>query len=477
MPAHENNTNETQPLLFSNSDDHGDHSVGSDEDAGIFDSPFGESHRHGFSPRNFLHVTWRSSCTASKYVNILWPFVLLAIIVKLVVPDKGLWVFGLSYVAMIPAANLVGFAGQELARKMRNKVAGVLVETTAGGVVEVVLFLVLVSEHRGGGEEGGEGNLVPVIQAAILGSILTNLLLCLGLCFFFGGLREATQDFHAAVSEVGNGILLVAGFGLLIPSVFYSALKGETQPSLVQSVRGVVVQTARFTREQLMKDVQRISLATSVILIVSFVVYIWFNARSQHSIFDEVLEADEHRDADIEQDMAKSKYTGTECTVALVVSLTLVTLFAFFLVGEIEELVKAGVPDAFLGLIMLPLVEKAAEHLTAIDEAWDGQMNFALYHCLGPSVQTALLNGPLTVVFAWAVGKRDMDLNFEIFQIVLLLLAIIVIGQFLRDGQSNYLEGFLLVTVYVIIAIASWNYPDPDVATSNGLENFVLGGH
>lgn len=72
--------------------------------------------------------------------------------------------------------------------------------------------------------------------------------------------------------------------------------------------------------------------------------------------------------------MSKEKLTFTECVVALVLSLTFVTFLAIFLVEQIEEVVESGVPDQFLGLIILPLVEKAAEHLTAIDEAWDGQM-------------------------------------------------------------------------------------------------------
>jgi Ca2+/H+ antiporter len=102
--------------------------------------------------------------------------------------------------------------------------------------------------------------------------------------------------------------------------------------------------------------------------------FIWYNARSQHSIFDEVLEADEHADLDRRDDLAKPKFTFTECIVALVLSLAIVTLLAVFLVERIEDVVEAGIPDQFLGLIMLPLVEKAAEHLTAIDEAWDGQI-------------------------------------------------------------------------------------------------------
>lgn len=88
----------------------------------------------------------------------------------------------------------------------------------------------------------------------------------------------------------------------------------------------------------------------------------------------------------------------------------------------------------------------------------DNQINFALFHCLGPSIQTALLNAPLVVIVGWGLGK-DMDLNFEIFMIVLLVLSILVVGNFLRDGKSNYLEGALCVLVYVIIAVTTWYYP------------------
>jgi hypothetical protein len=113
---------------------------------------------------------------------------------------------------------------------------------------------------------------------------------------------------------------------------------------------------------------------------------------------------------------------------------------------------------------MLPLVEKAAEHLTAIDEAWDGQINFALFHCIGPSIQTALFNAPLVVLVGWVMGK-DMDLNFEIFMIVLLVLAIVVVGNFLRDGESNYLEGAMLIVSFV---------PDTTVHTYSEYRTLLL---
>ena len=104
----------------------------------------GESGRNGFHPLHFLRIIWRSSSIVSSYVNILWPVVPAALTVRYVRPDWHLTIFILSYIAMVPCANLVGFAGQELARKVAH-VYGVLIETTFGSIVEVILFLVLLT--------------------------------------------------------------------------------------------------------------------------------------------------------------------------------------------------------------------------------------------------------------------------------------------------------------------------------------------
>lgn len=130
---------------------------------------------------------------------------------------------------MVPSANLIGFAGQELARKL-PKVIGVLLETTLGSVVELILFMTLIVKHHQSlkyedvnlGERPPEVP-ITVIRAAILGSILANLLLCLGLCFIAGGIRHSEQVFHEAVSEVGSNLLLVAGckFSPVIPVAFF----------------------------------------------------------------------------------------------------------------------------------------------------------------------------------------------------------------------------------------------------------------
>lgn len=98
--------------------------------------------------------------------------------------------------------------------------------------------------------------------------------------------------------------------------------------------------------------------------------YLWFNLRSHHSIFDEVLELDERLDEDRHKELVRAKLTMIECIIALAIALTFVCMSAVFLVDEIPHIVKRGVSDNFMGLILVPLVEKAAEHLTAVDEAW-----------------------------------------------------------------------------------------------------------
>ena len=132
-----------------------------------------------------------------------------------------------------------------------NEHPGVILETFLGGVVEIVLFMVLL--HNNNNETD---NLIPVIRSAILGSVLANLLLCLGACFFFGGIGRNEQDFDPAISEVANGLLLVAGFGLLIPAAFFTSLSGRTDALVLK------------------EKVITISRVTSVILLIAFLVYV-----------------------------------------------------------------------------------------------------------------------------------------------------------------------------------------------------------
>lgn len=230
----------------------------------------------------------------------------------------------------------------------------------------------------------------------------------------------------------------------------------------VPTIFGQGVSNYNLSAAELDDRTLNISRIISILLLLSYFVFIFFQTRTHHGIYTAVLEYDEARDHDAHKDARKARLTMTECIIALVISITLVALIAIILVLQIHHVIEiSNVSDPFMGLILVPLVEKFAEHLTAIDEAWDNSMNFAISHILGATLQTALFNAPLTVIVAWGQGKH-MDLNFDVFNLIMLMLSILTVGRFLQDQKSNYLEGWLMVTLYVAIAVSAWYYPNPD---------------
>ncbi|KAK1574101.1 uncharacterized protein LY79DRAFT_673141 [Colletotrichum navitas] len=225
-------------------------------------------------------------------------------------------------------------------------------KTTFGSIVEIILFVVLVSQHDSSSsvENGDYGNLIPIIQAAIFGSILTNLLLCLGLCFFVGGIRHASQNFALLFPRSVQAFFWLPPLDFTSPVPFIRPVKSETVPELP----GLLAMHEKFTDGTLQTDVLHISRATSIALIIAFLLYIWYQASSQHTIFDEVIEADEHHDVDREADMEKPKFTMTEIAIALVISLVLVTLLLIFLVQGIEHAVVYAIIAMLAGTNQTP---------------------------------------------------------------------------------------------------------------------------
>lgn len=233
---------------------------------------------------------------------------------------------------------------------------------------------------------------------------------------------------------------------LVLPAVFYKYLYNN--PDYVSDPGLIDYNTIKISR------------GVAIISLIGYLIYVAYQTISHDGLFHEIYEADDHKDRDRHEELAKPKLTLTEVIVALLISLACVSLIAVFLVLQIPYIVERGVSDAFIGLILIPLVEKIAEHLLAIDEAYDNQINMALAHVLGASIQTALLNAPLVVLVGWGIGV-GMDYNFAIFDAVALVLAVITVGSFLRDKKSNYLEGVLSVMTYVIIAICAFYFPNP----------------
>lgn len=238
-----------------------------------------------------------------------------------------------------------------------------------------------------------------------------------------------------------------SGVGLAVPTVFRLGLESSGLDTQINDVDD---------------RVQSISRIISVLLIISYAIFIIFQTRTHHGIYNAVFEEDEQRRPERDDNLhSEAKLTMTECIIALAVSITLVTLMALTLVLQIEPILKMShVTDSFMGLILVPLVEKFAEHLTAINEAWDDRMNFAMSHVLGSTLQTALFNAPLTVIVGWTMHK-DLDLDFDIFNLVMLMFSILTVGRFLQDQKSNYLEGSLLVILYVAVAVTAYHTPNP----------------
>ncbi|EXJ61898.1 Ca2+:H+ antiporter [Cladophialophora yegresii CBS 114405] len=158
----------------------------------------------------------------------------------------------------------------------------------------------------------------------------------------------------------------------------------------------------------------------------------------------------------------------TSAVVLLLCSTGLVALCAEFLVGSIDYLIaNSGVSQAFIGLIILPIVGNAAEHVTAVTVAAKNKMDLAINIALGSSIQIALFVTPLMVILGWII-KTDMSLYFSLFETVSLFASAFIVSFLMIDGRSNYLEGALLIAAYVIIAVAAFFYPTCDLSSASG---------
>lgn len=149
----------------------------------------------------------------------------------------------------------------------------------------------------------------------------------------------------------------------------------------------------------------------------------------------------------------------TASVLLLLGSTALVALCAEFMVDSIDHLVvKTPLSEAFVGLIILPIVGNAAEHVTAVTVAAKNKMDLAIGVAIGSSIQIATFITPIIVVIGWILG-RDMPLYFTLFETATLFVATFVVNFLVLDGRSNYLEGALLCSSYIIIAVAAFFFP------------------
>ncbi|ERS99657.1 calcium/proton exchanger [Sporothrix schenckii ATCC 58251] len=174
-------------------------------------------------------------------------------------------------------------------------------------------------------------------------------------------------------------------------------------------------------------------------------------------------------DGDEDDEEEEPQISRTTAVLLLLVSTGLVALCAEFMVGSINEVVSgnSGISEAFIGLILLPIVGNAAEHVTGVTVAMKNKMDLALGVALGSSIQIAIFVTPVVVLLGWIMGK-DMSLYFTLFETVSMFVSAFIVNFLVLDGRSNYLEGALLCAAYVIIAVASFFYPGKGDANSLG---------
>ena len=171
----------------------------------------------------------------------------------------------------------------------------------------------------------------------------------------------------------------------------------------------------------------------------------------------------------------KKHLSRTSAVVLLLVTTGLVAICADFLVDSIDFLVSStGVSQAFIGLIVLPIIGNAAEHVTAVTVAAKNKMDLAINVALGSSIQIALFVTPLIVILGWILNT-EMSLYFSLFETVSLFASAFIVNYLMIDGRSNYLEGCLLMAAYIIIAVAAFFYPSCGLSAVSG-QNDTGGG-
>lgn len=389
-------------------------------------------------PQYTAKATWET--LTSNYVNVFLIFVPLGILAG-ALHWSPTAVFVLNFIAIIPLAALLSFATEELSAKLGQTLGGLL-NATFGNAVELIVSIVAL--------KNGE---IRIVQSSMLGSILSNILLVLGCCFLAGGIRQRESTFNETVASTMSSLMAVACASLIIPATLYAAL--------------------RSSKAETDQHILILSHGTAVILLILYIMYLYFQLYSHASLFD--VEAQE---GEGEEQKEGQVLTPIAAGVALVVITVLVAVCAEYLVDSIDSIVKtAHISKTFIGLVLLPIVGNAAEHVTAVIVAYKGKMDLAINVAIGSSMQIALFVTPFLVILGWIVDK-PMTLHFQGFETVVFFLSVLVVNYLIQDGKSNYLEGAMCIGTYIIIALAFFVYPDDASGDLGGsFVKFFFGPH
>lgn len=378
----------------------------------------------------------------SSPVNYLLVFVPLGILAEYLKWSANA-VFWLNFFAIVPLASLLAFATEELSENVGQTIGGLL-NATFGNAVELIVSIIALKERQ-----------IRIVQASMLGSILSNLLLVLGCCFIAGGITRVQQTFNQTVAQTMSSLMALATAGLLIPAAFHATLPPP------KSKHGFPEPGSSDTL------ILSLSRGVSIILLVVYILYLLFQLKTHKSLFEEqAQEADDGiittslppDESDVKPE--EQKLSVLSSIMVLIVATTLVSVCADYLVGSIDDIVESsGLSKTFIGLIVIPIVGNAAEHVTAIIVAMKDKMDLAIGVAVGSSLQIAIFVTPFMVLVGWIIDV-PMSLYFSTFETAILFVSVFITNLVILDGELNWLEGAMLLSTYLIVALAFFYYPD-----------------
>ncbi len=345
-----------------------------------------------------------------NYLNLLLVFAPVALAMQFMGAGSS-YIFIASGLAIIPLAGLIGQSTENLSQKTGPGL-GALINATFGNATELIISIIALRQGY-----------VEIVRASMSGAIIGNILLVLGSGIVMGGLRNKEVSFHPQAVGLGTSLLSLASISLVMPTLF----KATTQ---------------NVTARQL----DTLSLAVSVVLILCYVGYLFFCLRTHKHLF-----RSEETEEEGGWSLKKSVAVLLGVTVALAV-------MAELLVGCIEHVGKTwGLSDVFMGVFLLAVMGNAAEFGSVLLAAAKNEMELAIQLCVGSSAQIALLITPVLVFlsFLWT----PMNLIFNPFEVVGIVIAVAVSQILLIDGKSHWMEGVLLIGTYVILGITFFFHP------------------
>jgi Ca2+:H+ antiporter len=325
---------------------------------------------------------------------------------------EAIYVFIFSALGVVPLAGYIGEATEALAVHTGPKIGG-LINATLGNMAELIITLVAIN-----------AGLVELVKASITGSIIGNLLLVLGFSMVMGGAKNGTQKFDKRQATNHATLLTLAILALAIPSFFSHSIGAEG------SVK-----------------IETLSLGVAGVMIVLYVLGMIYSLRVYHSPLAQPVEI-EH-----------PKWSIGFSIVVLVIATAGIVGLSEMLVGSVEGVVKTwGLSEFFLGIILIPIIGNAAEHLVSVQVAIRNQMDLSVEIAVSSSLQVALFVAPFLVFISLMMG-HPLSLIFNLFELIALIAAVLIVVMVSSDGESNWLEGSALLAVFSILSIAFYLLP------------------